>query len=855
LQSTLRAAKSAVATRFGQFTLDLRSGFLRHGEREIELRPKSFEVLCYLVENAGRLVPKEEIMGVVWPNVAVTDESLARCISDIRLALDDREQRIIRTVPRRGYRLAVLTLANELEVMPEREASAGLPEATAHPTTLPQLARPLIGRERDVAEIDALLAAHRLVTLVGTGGVGKTSLSLQVGTDLLARFQDGARFVGLAPLHRPELVGETVAAMFGLPVHGGLSATDAVATFLRSRRMLLILDNCEHVIAGAAKLADTLLKTCPSLVLLATSREALAVPGEQVYPVPLLEVPPRSTSLTAAQAMTHSAVRLFVERAAAALGRFSLTDETAPVVADICRRLDGIPLAIELAAPRLKVLNPKTLHARLDHRLHLLTAGSRMSVPRQQTLRGAIEWSYALLSEAEQAMLQMLGVFAGSFTLEAVEAVATDAPVEPSDAFDLLAGLVDKSLVVSLVGENRYRLLESTRAFALEKLAPSHHAELAHRMCEHMTIVFEQADRAWLTITTADWLGAYEPELDNLRAALGWSLGLKGDPALGLKLVGYTHWVWRELSLVQELRRWFALALTLVDDTTPPSVEARIRLGLGWDFFGGERDRLPHNLRAIELLRQALAEPVLLGQALVQAGQATIRYRDVTEARSYLDEALAVLRPRGRTKLLAYALMVAGGTRRSGGDLDAARAFVEEAMALCKAVGDVRTHDACEAHLAMIAFLAGQVAEAIDRASRAAEASRRHGHLMAEFLAVDRTAAFLILDDQIEPGRAMALRAFELSRAFGNAGLKRSIYRLALILAVHGEIGTAARLAGFADAYADPHQASRSDMALAIRSRLVERLHCAMGPDECQAAMAAGAAWSEQEAIAAAEAA
>jgi predicted ATPase len=260
-------------------------------------------------------------------------------------------------------------------------------------------------------------------------------------------------------------------------VHGERPPGDAIAAFLRSIRVLLILDNCEHVIEAVAKLAGALLKTCPGVFLLATSRETLSVAGEHAYPVPLLDVPPKTTSLTAAQAMEHSAVRLFVERAASALGRFSLTDETAPVVAEVCRKLDGIPLAIELAAPRLKLLNPRALLARLDDQLHLLIAGNRMAAPRQQTLRAAIEWSYALLSEAEQAMLCRLGIFAGSFTLEAVTAVATGAPVEVSDVFDVFAGLVDKSLVVSLagVGENRYRLLESTRAFALEKLPAGCH--------------------------------------------------------------------------------------------------------------------------------------------------------------------------------------------------------------------------------------------------------------------------------------------------------------------------------------------------------------------------------------------
>jgi tetratricopeptide (TPR) repeat protein len=388
-----------------------------------------------------------------------------------------------------------------------------------------------------------------------------------------------------------------------------------------------------------------------------------------------------------------------------------------------------------------------------------------------------------------------------------------------------------------------------TEGFALEKMAASHYAELVRRLCEHMTSMFEQAERTWSTTPRADWLAKYEPELDSLRVALGWSLRPDGDPALGLKLVGYTLWLWRELSLVHEQRRWLELALTFVDNATRPSVEARIRLGLGWHFVGGYRGRFPHNLRAIELLRQVGGEPVLLGLALVQAGQATYW------GGPYLDEALSVLRPSGRTKGLAMALLNAGVARRYAGDLGAARALIAEALALSKVLGDVRLQDMCELEFALIAFAAGQMAEAIDHARRAAEASRRHGILTAQLLALHYLAGLLVLDDQIEPGRAAALRAFEFARALGNVDLLFSIYPLALVLAVHGETDTAARLAGFADRYADQHQIERGPFDLAMRSRLVERLHSAMSPEECQAAMAAGAAWSEQEAIAAAEAA
>jgi predicted ATPase len=700
-----------------------------------------------------------------------------------------------------------------------------------------------------------LLSKHRLVTLVGTAGVGKTSLSLQVCADLLPRFPDGAWFVELAAMNRTELVGEAVAAVFGLPVQGERPAIDAIAAFLRSKRALLILDNCEHVIEAVARLADALLKACPGVRLLASSREALSVTGEQAYPVPLLEVPRRSKSVTAAQAMGHSAVHLFVERAAAALGNFSLTDATASIVAEICRRLEGIPLAIELAAPRLKLLTPKALLVRLDDQLHLLTAGRRTALPRQQTLRGAIEWSYTLLSEAERAMLCMLGVFASSFSLNAVAAVAGRASLAERDAFDVLAALIEKSLVVSFTGggENRYRLLESTRAFALEKLTADRYAEHARRLCEHMTHVFERADRTWSITSKSDWLAMYEPDLDNLRAALGWSLGSEGDPALGLNLMSYTDWMWRELSLMQEQRRWLELALTYVDHSTPRSVEARIRVATGWSPCAGNRESLAHDLRAIELLRQDGGEPLLLGQALTQAGLSTTRYRDTEEAERYVDEALLVLRQCGRTKQLAIALLATGAIRMDAGDLHVARALIEEALALFKALGDVRMHDTCEAQLATIAFEAGDIVEAIARAKRAAEVSSRHGTLQAEFLALFFLAGLLILDDQIELGRDAALKAFELSRALGNADLPGSIEQLALVLAVRGETDLAARLAGFADHYADQHQLNRFEIAGAIRTRLVERLHSAMSPDECQTAMAAGAAWTEEKAIAAAE--
>ena len=720
----------------------------------------------------------------------------------------------------------------------------------AVPNNLPRLLNPLIGRERDTADIEALLIEHRLVTLVGAGGIGKTSLSLQVGADLLGRFPDGVWLAELAPLAKAELVGETVAALFGLPVQQGRPATDAIAAFLQRKCLLLILDNCEHLIEATARVADTLLIACSAVSLLATSREALAVRGEHAHHIRLLDVPTRSGGITAAQAIEHSAVRLFVERAGLALGRFSLDDETAPVVAEICRRLDGIPLAIELAAPRLKMLKPVDLLARLDDRLRLLTGGSRTALPRQQTLRALIEWSYALLSEAEQALLRRLGVFGGSFALDAVAAVAAGHPIGEWESFDLLANLVDKSLVMPLVGEGetRYRMLETTRAFALEKLAGSDEADVAGRLCQHMVREFEQAERAWPIVPTAIWLATYEPDLDNLRAVLGWALRRDGNPARGLELVGHTDWLWRELSLLPERRRWFELAATLIDSATPPAVEGRIHLALGWSAYFGDRSRLPHNLRAIELLR-LVGEPHLLGQALSQAGQSSSRYRDVAEAKCYLDEAHDILRSQGRTKFLANVLLYMAISCKHAGDEVAARTFAEEALSLAQALGDAYAQDACEAQLASIAFEGGNMAEAITRAAEAVETCRRHGNLRSEFVALQWLAGFLLLDEQPEVGSAKAQEAFELARALGNVNFPDSIDQLALVAASRSDLDRAARLAGYADAYAERHGISRYGIALAIRAKLLKRLGGGPIFKGCEILMAEGAAWSECQAV------
>ena len=370
--------------------------------------------------------------------------------------------------------LAAPEQVHQLTVTDLPSAFPPLRSLSARPdNNLPQQVTTLIGREAELAEIKAALGKHRLVTLVGSGGVGKTRASLEVAADLLESHPDGVWFVELAPLSDPLLVPEIVAGLFGASITTDRVPLEALVGILRQKRTLLVLDNCEHLVAAVAQLADAILRHCPQVSLLASSREPLAIQGESTYRMPSLGFPEQIEGISAARALEFGAVRLFVERATAIMPGFALGEDNASAVAAICKRLDGVALAIELAVPRLKMLKVQELAERLDERFKLLTGGSRTALPRQQTLKALIDWSYNLLSEPEQTLLQRLSVFAGGWTLASAGAVAAGAGIADWEVFDLLAALVDKSLVVADASgkETRYRLLESTRQYAAEKLA------------------------------------------------------------------------------------------------------------------------------------------------------------------------------------------------------------------------------------------------------------------------------------------------------------------------------------------------------------------------------------------------
>jgi predicted ATPase/DNA-binding CsgD family transcriptional regulator len=471
------------------------------------------------------------------------------------------------------------------EQVVERVRELGLDEAEE--PNLPLQLSSFIGRQRELAEVGRLLASSRLVTLTGPGGGGKTRLALKSAARASALFADGVRFVELAPLSDPALIPQAVALALDVPEVENRPILTLLLNYLRARWLLLVLDNCEHLVAAAAQLANTFLRHCPHLHILATSREPLNIPGEAVWPVPSLSLPEPGEPASLDTFEQADAVRLFVERAAAVLPTFTLTPQNATVVAQLCRRLDGIPLAIELAAVRVKMLRVEQIATRLDGSFNFLAGGSRTALPRHHTLAALIDWSYDLLTPAEQRLLRWLAVFAGGFTLDAVEAMC--AGEDDGDGLELLAQLVNKSLVAIIrkpEQEARYHLLETIRQYGWARLDEA--GETVPAQARHLDYFRQLAETAEPRLYTAEqivWLDRLESEHDNMRAALAWSLANEGvHLESGLRLATALAAVWTVRSHFREGRRWLDVALAKRGSAVLP-IRARLLLNTSWLWF------------------------------------------------------------------------------------------------------------------------------------------------------------------------------------------------------------------------------------------------------------------------------
>jgi predicted ATPase/DNA-binding winged helix-turn-helix (wHTH) protein len=542
---------------FGRFRVLPRRRELLADNLPVPLGGRTFEVLMALVEGQGAVVSKDALIGRVWPKRIVEESSLHVQISALRNAFG-ADRNLIRTISGRGYQFTgeIRTIVASPDTQTVARTAVPVPAPPRPVTNVPELVSELIGRDLEFEEVLGLTAAHRLVTLTGAGGIGKTSLGLEVARHLLSEFVDGVWAIELAPLSDPDLVPTTVATALGLDLGGDVASPDRVANALAAKQLLLVLDNCEHLVGAAASMAEALLRANPAARVLATSRDPLRAEGECLYRVPSLAVPTEG-SQGVEDPLRYGAVRLFVARASAAEPQFSPDGQVAAAIAAICRHLDGIPLAIELAAARTNALGVEELAARLDDCLHLLTGGRRTALPRHQTLRATLDWSYQLLPEPERVVLRRLAIFAGGFTLQAASTIAAIGEIAGSDIVDCAANLVAKSLVTADLGgaTGWYRLLETTRAYALEKLAQSGEFEqVARRHAEYCRDLFERAEVELQTWSASEWLAAYSRRIDNLRAALDWAFSPTGDAALGVALTIAAVPLWAQLSLVQECR-------------------------------------------------------------------------------------------------------------------------------------------------------------------------------------------------------------------------------------------------------------------------------------------------------------
>ena len=599
---------------------------------------------------------------------------------------------------------------------------------------LPLQLTSFVGREQEMATVSRLLATTRLLTLIGAGGVGKTRLVLQVAADVLDRFSDGVWLVEFAPLADPLLVPHAVTSALGIREEAGRSVLTTLADYLQSRQALLVFDNCEHLVAACAVLAESLLRTCARLHIVATSREALRIGGETVWRVPSLSLPDPRQLPAFDHLAQYEAVQLFGERAATIEPGFTLTKQNAHAVAQVCQHLDGIPLAIELAAGRISMFSVIQIAARLDARFRLLTEGSRTALPRQQTLRATVDWSYALLSKGEQVLLQRLSVFAGNWTLEAVEAICEEETAqrggEGEDVLGVLTQLVNKSLVIAEEqnGEVRYRLLETIRHYAHEKLVNAGQAEeMCRRHWEWCLRLAEEAEPKLRGIEQAIWLKRLETEHDNLRAALGRSLSAR-EGEIAARLAGALWRFWLTHSHFSEGRHWLD-AILANRGTLSTSAQSKVLFGAAdsarWqgDF---ERARALHAQRLT--LHRTLGDKDGIAESLNYLGWTAAFQGDQEQATKLCEESLALYRELGNKQGVATSLFCLAVAALLRGEYKRAAALSEESITIRRELHDQSFLAYSLAGMTLATALQGDFERAMQACREALAVSQALGH-------------------------------------------------------------------------------------------------------------------------------
>ena len=573
----------------------------------------------------------------------------------------------------------------ELELEPSEQTRAIAFKRTTS-LNIPIPLTSFIGREAELKEVATLLSKSRLLTLTGSGGVGKTRLSIQVIAEVLDRFPDGVWFLDLAPISNPALVPNRLANLLGLRESENLSVIDLLINYFHSRTALIIFDNCEHLIEACAQLVHSLLTSCEGLSILATSREALRVSGEIPYRVPSLEIPNPNVEIAIDEISNMEAVKLFTERAVVAASSFVMSQQNVLAIAQICQRLDGIPLAIELAAARVNMLTIEQILKRLDDRFNLLTHSFRSSLPRHQTLRATVDWSYDLLSENERLLFRRLAVFRGGWTLEAAEEVCIGDTIASKDIIALLSQLVNKSLVLveTLKGANRYRRLETIHEFAREKLFET--TEVARLRDRHLTYFLKRAEEIEPYLTGAEqsaWMDYLDFELENIRLALEWSISSKrGEESL--RLCGALGWFWFIRCHIREGGEWSRRGLELRDGTSDRAQATALR-SAGWMHFAKDDFSTSTALHyeSLDFYRK-LGDMKEISTALQFLGIVENVQGNLAKARTFFEESLEISRRIDNKQAMPRVLIHLGGFAKTDGDHLTAWRYYEEALAICR---------------------------------------------------------------------------------------------------------------------------------------------------------------------------
>lgn len=689
------------------------------------------------------------------------------------------------------------------------------------------------------------------MTLTGAGGIGKTRTAIQVAANMLRCDGDGVWFVDLAPLDDPALVPSTIAQVFNVADEGGSRPLiERVAVVLKAKTLLIVLDNCEHVISTAAAAADRLLHVCPGVRILATSRESLGIAGEESYRMPTLPVPPEGEKMTAQRVTEYAAAALFVTRAHAAQRTFALTDESAEIVADIVRRLDGIALAIELAAPRIKTLSLSQLDQRLDERFKLLTSGSRTALPRQQTLRATIAWSYDLLTPAEQSLLRQLAVFRGGWTLEAAEAICLDELLPDSDVLDSLSALVDKSLVVVEIEgeEQRYRLLESTSQFAAERLDEAgERKDVGARHCRYFAQAAQRAGETYWQTDSDFWTAHVRRDLENYRAAIGCGLAADGDAEAAATIVSSLRWWWFARAS-REGRTLLARARAMIADDAP--VRIRGLLGLTDALVVNTMAEAANSAAEAACLLAEGADEIGLAEALGSQSLAIGREGLLAESIALSEDALSVARGTRAPRLIGWALTNAAYWIGAAGNRGTALAYIDEAAVLLRASNDLWRLAFLHTTRAELLFSEGDLAGALACAREAEIIYRERCDDSILTTTLLNLAAYLLALTRLDEAWAASREALELALRADLHVAVVSIGHLAQVAAETGDAVRATRLLGYAEADYTKSGNARELTEQRGYDRALELIRATLMEDRIRALMAEGAAMEQDAAVA-----